>query len=109
MNLSMFTQNLCKFGALKHERNMEQFKVNDKVYCLLRGEGKVVSIEKDNFSRFSKVAVIFTRFRRDIIWYTQDGVLHGRNDWNQTLFPEESKMAKFHKRYFANQEGEIAK
>ena len=75
---------------VKNEVKQDEFRVGDVVWCLLNGEGQVISTENDRWSDFN-IEVQFKQLEKGETWfYTKDGNLNERQ--NRTLFFSEPKI-----------------
>ncbi len=75
---------------VKNEVKQDEFRVGDVVWCLLNGEGQVISTENDRWSDFN-IEVQFKQLEKGETWfYTEDGKLNERQ--NRTLFFSEPKI-----------------
>ncbi len=84
---------------VKNEVKQDEFRVGDVVWCLLNGEGQVISTENDRWSDFN-IEVQFKQLEKGETWfYTEDGKLNERQ--NRTLFFSEPKIEASVTRPFA--------
>lgn len=68
----------------------DEFQVGDRVWCLLNGEGQVISNKDNRWSNF-KVEVQFKHTEEGETWcYTEDGKMN--EGQNRTLFFSEPKV-----------------
>ncbi len=75
---------------VQNEVKQDEFRVGDVVWCLLNGEGQVISTENDRWSDFN-IEVQFKQLEKGETWfYTEDGKLNERQ--NRTLFFSEPKI-----------------
>ena len=75
---------------VQNEVKQDAFRVGDVVWCLLNGEGQVISTEKNQW-RYFNIEVQFKRLDKDETWfYTEDGKIN--EGQNRTLFFSEPKI-----------------
>ena len=75
---------------VKNEVKQDEFRVGDVVWCLLNGEGQVISTENDRWNYFN-IEVQFKQLEKGETWfYTEDGKLNELQ--NRTLFFSEPKV-----------------
>lgn len=80
---------------MKNEMTADEFKVGDKVYCAIFGEGEVFAIWTEY--RYNPIRIKFPSGAQD---YTHDGRLS--TDANRTLFFSEPKVEGSVKRPFVS-------
>ena len=77
-------------AQVQNEVQKDEFRVGDVVWCLLNGEGQVISTEKNQW-RYFNIEVQFKRLDKDETWfYTEDGKIN--EGQNRTLFFSEPKI-----------------
>ena len=75
---------------VQNEVKQDEFRVGDVVWCLLNGEGQVISTENDRWNYFN-IEVQFKQLEKGETWfYTEDGKLNEHQ--NRTLFFSEPKV-----------------
>ena len=75
---------------VQNEVKQDEFRVGDEVWCLLNGEGQVISTEKNQW-RYFNIEVQFKRLDKDETWfYTEDGKIN--EGQNRALFFSEPKV-----------------
>ena len=75
---------------VQNEVKQDAFRVGDVVWCLLNGEGQVISTEKNQW-RYFNIEVQFKRLDKDETWfYTEDGKIN--EGQNRALFFSEPKI-----------------
>ena len=75
---------------VKNEVKQDEFRVGDVVWCLLNGEGQVISTENDRWN-YLNIEVQFKQLEKGETWfYTEDGKLNELQ--NRTLFFSEPKV-----------------
>lgn len=72
---------------MKNEMTADEFKVGDKVWCLLYGEGEVVGIDPVHNSTYP---VLVYTISGEGVYYTQQGKLYEYA--NRTLFFSETRI-----------------
>ena len=77
-------------AQVQNEVQKDEFRVGDVVWCLLNGEGQVISTEKNQW-RYFNIEVQFKRLDKDETWfYTEDGKIN--EGQNRALFFSEPKV-----------------
>ena len=75
---------------VQNEVKQDAFRVGDVVWCLLNGEGQVISTEKNQW-RYFNIEVQFKRLDKNETWfYTEDGKIN--EGQNRALFFSEPKI-----------------